>query len=819
MSSLFGIAGGSQTAEFYDHNLSHSIYAEGGNRMTRSGAGDRRKWSFSFWHKPRNTSFYGHIYSVAGPSHVGGADIEMVNLSGGQVQLYYYSGGTIIRVRPNRLMLDNSAWYHVLVVKDTAQAVSSDRVKIYINGELQTSLASSTYPGQNNQGYINSGYTQMLFHEAARFRYPCAGYFSEMHFSDGYAYTPTDYGEFKEGIFIPKELSISYGTKGWALNFSDASSLGADSSGQGNNWSVTGFASHDRKLDNPTTNFCTLNDGEDQYQTTGYAEGQLKVTGSGGSGAATYRIGRGTHAAHMKSYYEVRVTGLSGNGRNGSGFISEFYDMDGYGSLTTSLTGGEVASHAHGTTNISKNTTLVSSSGQSSSSGSIVMWAYDPDTGKVWYGVNGTWSLSGDPATGPNPSTTLDTSDFYLPAYHLQASSDILTFNFGQDGTFAGTETAGNNADGNGIGNFKYAPPSGFLAICTRNMPSSTIGPDKATQGNDHFNTVLYTGDGSSPRNITGVGFQPDWVWIAQRNNSSAKVMYDSNRGVNKMLRSDTGASESNNSIYGYLSAFGADGFTLTAGTTNNNYTNENARNIVAWNWKASGGTTTTNNDGNLTSTVQANTTAGFSIVTWTGDGNSAVTLGHGLNSTPELIIYKGRENSFEWPVWFKDFGTSTGIFLSNTTAAGSYARVTSAPTASVIGNAELNYTNTNGEGSLAYCFHSVYGYSRIGRYHGNGDTTDGAFVYTGFQPAWIIQKRRDGTGNWFVFDSKRLGYNSENHRILADDAGAEADPGDFEIFSNGFKFGFNSTNSNGSNSTYIYMAFAEQPFKFANAR
>ena len=165
--------------------------------------------------------------------------------------------------------------------------------------------------------------------------------------------------------------------------------------------------------------------------------------------------------------------------------------MDGYGSLTTSLTGGEVASHAHGTTNISKNTTLVSSSGQSSSSGSIVMWAYDPDTGKVWYGVNGTWSLSGDPATGANPSTTLDTSDFYLPAYHLQASSDILTFNFGQDGTFAGTETAGNNADGNGIGNFKYAPPSGFLAICTRNMPSSTIGPDKATQGNDHFNLSL----------------------------------------------------------------------------------------------------------------------------------------------------------------------------------------------------------------------------------------------------------------------------------------------------------------------------------------
>ena len=820
MSSLFGIAGGSQAAEFYDHNLSHSIYAEGGNRMTRSGAGDRRKWSFSFWHKPRNTSFYGHIYSVAGPSHVGGADIEMVNLSGGQIQSYYYSGGTIIRVRPNRLMLDNSAWYHVLVVKDTAQAVSSDRIKIYINGELQTSLANATYPGQNNQGYINSGYTQMLFHEAARFRYPCAGYFSEMHFSDGYAYTPTDYGEFKEGIFVPKELSISYGTKGWALNFSDASSLGADSSGQGNNWSVTGFASHDRKLDNPTTNFCTLNDGEQQYQTTGFAEGELKVTGSGGAGAATYRIGRGTHAAHMKSYYEVRVTGLSGTGRNGSGFISEFYDMDGYGSLTTSLTGGEVASHAHGTTNISKNTTLVSSSGQSSSSGSIVMWAYDPNTGKVWYGVNGTWSLSGDPATGANPSTTLDTGDFYLPAYHLQASSDILTFNFGQDGTFAGTETAGNNADGNGIGNFKYAPPSGFLAICTRNMPSSTIGPDKATQGNDHFNTVLKSMSTNSEEAITGVGFQPDWVWGKSRNSAYSHQFYDSNRGVTKYLESDDTAQEATDAKS--LKSFDTDGMTVGSGATFAPYSNGN--NVVFWCWKANGGTTTTNDAsstgiGTIDSVFQANATAGFSITTYTGTG-SLGTVRHGLSSAPEMVIIKKRSASGNWVVGHHKNGFTgqqyfdTGAF---STTSGSFNDT--APTNSVVTINTDSTINQSTATYVMYCFHSVYGYSRMGRYHGNGNSTDGAFVYTGFQPAWIMQKRTNSTGNWFIFDSKRLGYNSENHRLYADGNAAEADPGDFEIFSNGFKFGFNSTNSNGSNSTYIYMAFAEQPFKFANAR
>ena len=241
----------------------------------------------------------------------------------------------------------------------------------------------------------------------------------------------------------------------------------------------------------------------------------------------------------------------------------------------------------------------------------------------------------------------------------------------------------------------------------------------------------------------------------------------------------------------------------------------------VAWNWKINGGTTSTNTEGSLTCDVQANTDAGISIVTWAGDGNTSVTLGHGLEKKPELIIYKGRDNAFEWPTWFKTFGTSTGSFISTNNQPGSFARVMSEPTDTLIPNAEKNYTNVSGENNIAYVFHSVDGFSKISTYEGNG-STDGTFVYIGFRPAWVMIKKSSGSGNWCVFDNVLNPFNAVNTMLLADTSGDTSAGGtsdNLDFLSNGFKIRDNSSGRNTNGGTYIYMAFAEQPLKFSNAR
>ena len=319
----------------------------------------------------------------------------------------------------------------------------------------------------------------------------------------------------------------------------------------------------------------------------------------------------------------------------------------------------------------------------------------------------------------------------------------------------------------------------------------------------EFFNTVLWSGN-SSTQSITGVGFQPDFVWLKSRTNSASHRLNDSNRGVNKQLASDSTDDES--SFTTMLTSFDSDGFTLgnNVGINGTGYTN------VGWNWKANGGTTSSNSDGTITSTVQANTTAGFSIVTFTGTSTN-VTTGHGLNQAPEIFFAKSRvSNSTNWNTYTSVIdGSLDYLFLNSTDAAGNASN--SLPTSSVL------YTNQT-DSSVAYCFHSVKGYSKIGKYTGNGNA-DGTFVYTGFKPAWIMIHRTDSSGeNWQMFDNKRDGFNngSSSNKMLKANVSETEDSnstGFLDLLSNGFKIRESAARHNASGGTYIYMAFAEHPF------
>ena len=327
------------------------------------------------------------------------------------------------------------------------------------------------------------------------------------------------------------------------------------------------------------------------------------------------------------------------------------------------------------------------------------------------------------------------------------------------------------------------------------------------------FNTVLYTGNGTTDHAITGVGFQPDWTWLKKRNNADDNILQDVVRTPTKYLISNSTAVEGTYAE-GFKS-FDSDGFTL--GNANN--TNQNTHTFVAWNWKA-GGSASSNSNGDITSSVSANTTSGFSIVSYTGTG-SVATIGHGLGVAPKLIIVKTRSYSSQaWPV---DVRAVDGIlYLNETGAKGSYGNSspfpTTAPTASVFSVGSPENTNASSATYIAYCFAEVKGYSKIGSYTGNGNA-NGTFVYTGFRPAWILLKQSSTSGaGWRIHDTKRgISGNPEDETLYASASNAESTGRDVDFLSNGFKLRTDSGDGNSSGATYIYLAFAESPFVNSN--
>ena len=333
-----------------------------------------------------------------------------------------------------------------------------------------------------------------------------------------------------------------------------------------------------------------------------------------------------------------------------------------------------------------------------------------------------------------------------------------------------------------------------------------------------YFDTKLYTGTGSA-QSITGLGFSPDFVWIKDRTSANNHRLLDAVRGATKELYSSTTDSETTQAQS--LTAFNSDGFSI--GTLAQ--INTNANNYVSWNWDANGAGSA-NTAGSITSTVSANTTAGFSIVSWTGNATAGATVGHGLGTTPAMIIIKNRIDSSTsfWCVYHKSAFVSQSdpniLYLNVTDAQADDTNVLGNSTVTINSNVfslgDYNGSNGSGDAMIAYCFAEVKGYSKFGSYVGNGNA-NGTFVYTGFKPAFIITKCSSATGEWEIYDNKRTTYNVATSTLEAQSSGAELNYYSIDMLSNGFKQRQTYNTQNQSGATYIYMAFAEQPLVGTN--
>ena len=761
--------------------------------------GNRKTWTVSFWFKGISDDNACKIFQCYDTTLRIGANgiLYFISEEAGGNTLLYSSAS----------FRDFSAWYHFVVSVDTTQSTASDRVKIYVNGERITDWSTEQYQAQDTNTFWNhhdSSFPMYWGVDKDGYSQELQAYLSEIHSIDGQQLDPTYFGETGTyGDWKPIAYTGSYGTKGYYLNFSNASSLGADSSGNGNNFTVSNLSANDQVLDSPTNNFATFNrlylPSSSYNGSLVYSEGNLKLYHSG----STDDIWRGTLAVTSgKYYYEFCVTNNSAYGHwigvgDTTAHSNPNYDTVIWQLGTHSTDGGQIRKVING----SDTQLLAGNSSNDANVGDICAIAFDVDAGTVKFYKNNSLIYT---AT----SISLDDWGVFGKAQGGSGRTFGLVLNAGQDSSFAGNKTAQGNTDGNNIGDFYYTPPSGYLALCTANLPDPAVIPS------EHFNTVLYTGTATS-NSITGIGFQPDFVWLKNRQSGTAwHNLHDAVRGNNKFVFSN--ATNAENDDGSYLTSFDSDGFTVATADT---WWNANGHSYVSWNWKANG-SGVSNTNGSITSTVSANQDAGFSIVTYTGNGSGGATVGHGLTQAPEMIIGKSRDSALNWAVYHSTTD-ATDVLTLNTTSAtvsNNTAWNNTEPTSSVFSLGTGTRMNTSGDLNIAYCFHSVDGFSKVGSYTGNG-STDGTFVYTGFRPAFVIQKRTDSTSNWVILDNKREGYNPDQDGLDANSSGTEGTAEQSDFLSNGFKLRNSSNGSNGSGGSFIYIAFAENPFKYTNAR
>ena len=857
MSLIRSEGSGDAAEKFYNGAMTNSIRLpapSGGGYLSRTFDNNTttNDWTFSTWIKRSVVGTWSTVFyasSTSNPYYQSGLHFQTTDT----LRFYHFSntntppGGMHNIVETTTKFRDTSAWYHIVLQRD-----NNGNTVIYVNGTQEASSGSSS-----NYRYING---TSYSHYLGNYTYQSNpggfyhGYMADTHFVDNDLVAPSVFAETKEGVWIPiKTPNVTYGNNGFRLEFKEtgtsqnSSGIGADTSGEDNHWAVTTLVASDVVPDTPENNFCTLNAIDVGGHTPAtndamtLAEGNLKVTHDN---TGQWQGHRGTFPVSSgKWYYEVQMTTRPTHITENYGI--GFFKADKYNQMYYGLAGNLAFGMNGNNAQTYKDTATTAYGTAADADGETYMVAVDFDNSKIWFGLEGSWMASGDPAAGSNPSISSFDAGTYLPlisSYAYAGSAmGVWIFNFGQEGTFAGTKTAGDNADDNGYGNFLYDEPAGFLAMCSANLDEPNIGPHSATQADDHFEATLYTSDNigsGGTQNVTNVNFQPDLVWLKNRDSSSTEhTLFDSSRstgGNNYHLATNgTAAQVGANSEYGYLSAFNSNGFTLTGGSTNANYVNQSTDKYIAWNWKANGGTATASaSESGTTPTysVQANTTSGFSIVTYTGTGANG-TVPHGLGAVPELVIYRcysDSSSSDHWYVYSKYAATSNPEryeqYLNLTYQAyedsdNTRAFNATAPTSTVFSIGDIADVNENDELYIAYCFTPIEGFSKMGTYIGSG-TSDGPVIYTGFKPAWVMMKRTDTADNWVILDSARSTFNPRDDYLYIENFQAEATHSSvaIDLLSNGFKCTGNATNVNTSGGTYMYLAFAEIPFKYANA-
>ena len=739
---------------------------------TYGSAGNRRTWTFSTWFKrgkidgTRQSLFAatGTAYLQVGPDAASREMITILN-EGSGTDLNWYT---------TQVFRDPSAWYHLVWQFDSTQATADNRTKLYINGVQVTDFTKAATPAQNFEGAINNAVEHKIgeIHIA---NYYFDGYQAEINFIDGTALDPTSFGEYNDdGVWIPKAYSGAYGTNGFYITGETAGDLGEDFSGNGNDFTSSGLATTDQMLDTPTLNYPTLNSAVIYQSGLLLSDGNLDAFGSSGS---HYNLMPATMQIPSTGKWAFECTILSSSGYIMIGFasaedINNFQGSLKYFSLMQNagwLFNTEVAKKVDGSS------TLVSGLG-SLTTNDVVECMIDNDAGTMTFLKNGSAYAS---LSGLNPLTQPAITVYTNGAYRAKVD-------FGQ---------------------IDYVPSDASYSA----INSSTLPTPSVTDGSAHFQSALYTGT-TGAQDITFSGnsdLAPDWLWFKARSAASNHFLFDKVRGALKKIESDRTAAEATST--GSMTAFGTDGFSLGDGGSANDINGVSGTTYVAWGWAAGNSAGSSNSDGSITSTVTANTTAGFSVAKWTGSGANA-TIGHGLGAAPKMILVKNLADADSWVVYHEDVGATKGLTLDTTAAA--YTASTffnnTAPTSSVFSVGSGGRTNGSSDGMIAYCFAEIPGYSSFGSYTGNS-STDGPFVYTGFKPAFIMTKRTDSTSDWTIEDTTRSTFNLVENALFPNLTSAEDTTGDrMDILSNGFKL---RTTAQPNVGTLIYMAFAENPF------
>ena len=784
---------------FYDYEITNAVKFDptlstpSHLDRTPSANGNNTTFTLSLWVKRSKISSTQQFYS----SRVDNSNGFFAYFGGNDQMEFYYPAYSYVSVTTTTAVYrDVGAWYHIVYAVDTTQATSSDRAKLYVNGELVTDRTGA-YPRQNEeQFYHRSGVKQTIGTNPDQ-SYGTDGYIANVYSIDGQQLAASDFGEYKNDVWVAKEYTGTYGSQGFHLDFSNSSNIGEDQSGNNNDFAYDTVSADVLVPDTPTNNFSTLSSIDNPLGTT-LTLGNLKSTPPNYTDNDVYNT---MGMSSGKWYFEVYI---AYKGAHGNVSISDSIgDTSGYGSNYSyyHFNGGIGTS---GTDN---------GNGDALITGDILTCCFDADNGAVY------WNRNAAPNTaGTAQSTGMSTDVIYRVKFKENGNPRTTTvFNFGQDSSFGGSTTAQGNTDSGGKGDFYYTPPTGFKALCNENLPKDdTFELNQGEKPSDHFEALTYSGN-SSTQSITGLSFQPDLVWIKSRNGVRWHQIFDVNRGVGNFSSTD----QSNADIYDVntLSSFNSNGFSL--GTSNR--VNGSGENYAAWCWKA-GGTPVSNTDGSITSSVSANTSAGFSIVTYTGNGTAGATIGHGLNSAPDVIICKNRDATSKHDSYFSVIGPAYRMVIQD---GGGYSPSSTvywnntAPTSSVFTVGNGLHTNGSGNDLVAYCWHSVPGFSKFGEWTGNGNA-NGPFIFTGFKPAFLLYKDYNNPTDWVLMDNKRDVYNPANHTLWANTDGTEATPGDMKIdfVSNGIKIRATSTQTNGSsNGPFLYMAFAEDPFKYGNAR
>ena len=746
---------------------------------TPGSTGNRQIFTWSGWVK-RGTlgNQYQNIFGAGAIGSGGGDPIYFQN----DVIAFYVNGGGSGTLVTTQVFRDPSAWYHFVFSVDTTQATAANRIRMYVNGVQITAFSTATYPAQNynftqinNSGavqYLGSGYLNNF-----------DGYMTEINFIDGQALTPSSFGSTNPatGVWQPAKYTGTYGTNGFYLPFTNTTStstLGNDFSGNGNNWttnniSLTAGVTYDSMTDVPTltspnaANYPVLNPLS--IYVVSPTDGNLAFSGTSAGGIGSMGATSG------KYYWETVYTAIG----SGDGVLV------GVRSAESIATGAaeNVGYYGGGT-----------QSGQKIINGGA----------GTAYGA--TWT------TGDVIGVALDITGGSITFYKNNVSQGAISY------TFTGkswvsfnwrTGSAGTNTGSINFGQrpFAYTPPSGFVALNTFNLPSSTI-----PAGNKFMDATLYTGNGGTLTVTNSGSMQPDMLWVKSRSAATDHALQDSVRGFNLALYPNLTIAEIS---AGYASA-NSNGFNVAGAVVNTN-----AATYVGWQWKANGAGVT-NTSGSITSTVSANTTSGFSVVTYTANGTNGATVGHGLNVTPAIYIVKRRNTTGNWVVVPGNsslFGGSFYLQLNTTSAVISNSDVfTSYPGSSVFYLSTNADVNASGGTYVAYCIAQIAGFSAVGNYAGNG-STDGPFIYTGFRPRFVMIKRIDFTANWRILDTSRDTSNVEQKELYPSLANAEGTFAALDGVSNGFKIRNDDASYNASGGTYLYIAFAENPFKNALAR